>query len=56
MKDNGLITPAMVRAEAVLTKHRVGSEYDEARGPQRPKAAIDAIIRDVRKANAKAGA
>lgn len=52
---HGPNTIEMDRAEAILSKHGVLSEAEEvARGERKP-ATINAIIRDIRKANLGAG-
>jgi hypothetical protein len=52
MSKNDPMTPAMERAERVLTKHGVGPEEIEAASP-RPAKLVNAIIADLRKVNAE---
>ncbi len=42
------------RAEQVLRQHGIGDEPESIRFGERPKAKIDAIIRDIQAANAEA--
>lgn len=50
----GPSTEAGERAERVLARHGVADERTTRRQGPRPKRAIDAIIRDVKQANAEA--
>jgi hypothetical protein len=54
--DIGILeTPAERRAEKGLAKHGIGGERASLTGGERPRAVIDAIIRDVQAANSEAG-
>jgi hypothetical protein len=53
-EQNREVTPAMRRAELVLREHGIPDENRSYRLGERPKAKINAIIRDIQKANAEA--
>lgn len=54
--NNPVLTTEQMRADFVLKIHGIGNEQESLRGGARPKGKIDAIIQDVRAANAEAEA